>query len=241
MMTELLTDLLDEIKYCRACSLIEENISLKIYPVRILPKPNAQIMFVGRDPSPRTVSELGRREENSPYKSIFIEDIFRMVAAAGISDDQFYITDICKCHWRTSVGSPWPGTEARSTQLNKGCSDTCMHKWLFREVEILRPKLVVAFGEEVYQLLRPQLTIPNPSPEKLSASKDKSVLDAEYWLVQNGLFTINILGNNYSLAIIRHPGNSRRLPKSTKGDLRYFYHQKATEAVESAIKDCHNI
>jgi hypothetical protein len=111
-----------------------------------------------------------------------------------------------------------------------------MQKWLSREVEILKPRLIVAFGEEVYQLLRPWLSSPYPPPEKLSASKDKSVADAELWLAQNGTLVINLSGENFPVAILRHPGNSQRLTKSTADDQRYYFHQKATEVVISLIK-----
>ncbi len=212
---------------------MEENSTLEIPLIRILPKPNASVMFVGRDPSPRTATVVGLRGG----KSTFINEIFRIVDEAGVSDEQIYITDLCKCHWRTSVGTPIIGTENRPTQIDKNIANICMQKWLFREVEILRPRLIVVFGGEIYQFLRPRITSPNPPPEKLSASKDKSKVDAELWLVQNGALVINLSGENFPLAVLRHPGNSQRLSSSREDDQRLYYHQQATKVVTSLIKE----
>jgi uracil-DNA glycosylase family 4 len=232
-MSKTIDDLLDEIKKCDACSLMEENTALGIPLIRILPKPNASVMFVGRDPSPRTATVVGLRGG----KSSFINEIYRIVDEAGLPDKFIYITDLCKCHWRTSVGTPLPGTENRPTLLDRDVANICTQKWLFREAAIIKPNLIVAFGEEAYQLLRHQLTMPNPAPEKLSASKNKSVVDAESWFVQHGLMKINILGENYPFIVLRHPGNSQRLTKSSENDQRLYYHQEATKVVISLIKE----
>ncbi len=232
-MTKPLDDLLDAIKNCDDCSLMEENTALGIPSVRILPKPNALVMFVGRDPSPRTATVVGLRGG----KSSFINEIFRINDETGLPDEFIYITDLCKCHWRTSVGTPLPSTKNRPTLLDKKIANICMQKWLFREAAIIKPHLIVAFGEEVYQLLRDRLTSPNPAPEKLSASKNKSVLDAESWFVHHGPMTINIFGDYYPFAILRHPGNSYRLTKSSEDDQRLHYHQEATKVVTSLIKE----
>ena len=182
-------------------------------------------MFIGRDPSPNTAKVVGVRGG----RSVFINEIFSMCDDADVPEDLLYITDLCKCHWRTSVGTPYPGTEDRSTKLDRGVAQTCLNEWLVREIEALSPTLIVAFGEELYQLLRPAISTPDKAPAKLSAKKDKSRMDGEKWYVENGCMALSLGSRNWPLAVLRHPGNSSRLPKPSAGDRRMTYHQQATE------------
>lgn len=233
---ESLQSLLSAIPTCHACGLMAENNSLGIRFVPVVPKPSARVIFVGRDPSPRTAQSVGLR--GGP--SVFIREIFEIVDEAGISDDLIYITDLCKCHWRTSVGKPLHHTEHRSSNLDPTIADTCMSQWLIPEIRVIQPLLIVAFGEELYQLLRRNITHPSPAPLKLSASKDKSIPDAEAWFVENGPLLVELDSYDYSLVPIRHPGNSSRLPKSSPtGDRRYEYYRLArAQLIEFVSKVC---
>lgn len=228
-----LAKLVESIEACSACELMKENRSIGIPYVHIKSKPNAQFMFVGRDPSPRTATKVGERGG----KSVFINEIFKIIDNAGVSDDRIYITDLCKCHWRTSAGKPLPKTENRPAKLNVSIAQTCMNQWLIQEIEILKPRLVVAFGEEVYQLLRPFTTKPCPAPTKLSAKKDKSVLDAEFWFVKNGPLSLDLGDNGVPFAFLRHAGNSNRLPRSTKSDKRMHFYQESTQRVIQLLRE----
>jgi len=203
---------------------MKENNSFGIPFIPVVPKPLAKVVFIGRDPSPRTTQSVGLRGG----RSVFIKEIFDIVDEAGISEDLIYITDVCKCHWRTSVGTPWPQTEHRSSKLDPTIAKNCMVQWLIPEIRLLHPLLIIAFGEELYQLLRKHITNPFPASLKLSTSADKSIPDAESWFVENGPLSVNLDGVEYPLAPIRHPGNSSRLPKSPSAmDRRYEYHQLA--------------
>jgi uracil-DNA glycosylase len=113
-----------------------------------VPKPNAKFVFIGRDPSPNTAKCVGLRGR----KSVFINEIFNLVNKAEVPEDYIYITDLCKCHWRTSRGMPWPGTNKRSTKLPADVAEKCLQQWLIKEIEILGPKVIISFGEELYQL-----------------------------------------------------------------------------------------
>ena len=223
-----LTHLLNSIKDCTACRLMKENQSFSIPYIPILPKPSAHFMFMGRDPSPRTATTVGTRGG----KSAFINEIFKIADDADVSDDDIYITDLCKCHWRTSAGSkPWPKTENRLAKLDVSVAQTCLDTWLMQEIEIIKPRLTVAFGEELYQLLKPFIVDPNPAPKKLSARADKSVPDAERWFVNNGPLTLNINGTSLLVAFLRHAGNSRKLPQSTNADKRLQFYEASTQRV----------
>ena len=212
-----------------------ENESKQIPYIPILPKPNAKFVFVGRDPSPNTAKIVGIHGG----KSVFINEIFRLCDEAKIPDEEIYITDLCKCHWRTSVGTPSPGTEDRNTKLDKDIAQKCFETWLVCEIEFLAPKLIVAFGEEIYQLLRPYIITPSSPPKRLSARRDKTQLDAEMWYVDNGCMEILIGGSRWPLAVLRHPGNSSRLPKGAKGDYRAEYHHRATERIIDYLMSDH--
>lgn len=228
-----LPSLLSAIPSCRACDLMEENNSYDIPYVPVVPKPFAKIVFVGRDPSPRTVKSIGL----PGGRSVFIKEIFNIIIEAGISDDLIYITDLCKCHWRTSVGRPLLHTENRSTKLHSAIAKICMSQWFNREICIIQPLLIVTFGEELYQLLYTKITTPFPAPKKLSVSVDKSTLDAELWFIDNGPLSINLGKNKYLLAPIRHPGNSSRLPKhQSSNDRRFEYYQLARNHLIDLIR-----
>jgi hypothetical protein len=85
--------------------------------------------------------------------------------------------------------------------------------------------LIVEFGEELYQLFRRNFTHPSPAPRKLSAGKDKAIMDAEAWFVDHGPLSVNLDGIEYSLVPFRHPGSSSRLSKSpSTSDKRYEYY-----------------
>lgn len=228
-----LHSLLSAIPDCSSCELMNENKLLDVQFISVVPKPFAKVVFIGRDPSPRTAKVVGLREG----RSVFINEIFGLVDEARIADDLIYITDLCKCHWRTSVGTPLPKTEHRSKKLDAIIARTCMGQWLIPEICTLQPRFIVTFGEEVYRLLLQHITHPDLAPPMLSASADKSIPDAEFWFVENGPLSVWFDGVDFALAPMRHPGNSSRLPKSsTKTDRRYEYYQLARNQVKNLIE-----
>ncbi len=227
-------NLLGEIKNCKSCYLMSENDTIGIEYVPVLPKSGARVVFLGRDPSPRTAEIVGVRDS----KSSFIREVFEIAGEAGIPDKDLYITDLCKCHWRTSAGGkPLDGTEIRSNRIDPAVITACFNQWLIREIELLSPGLIIGFGEEIYDFLRPFISFPDRAPEEFSASKDKSVPDAELWVAKNGAFTVGINDSPYQLAVIRHPGSSARLPVSDTLDQRRSTYEKSRENVISMIAE----
>ncbi len=229
-----LVELLEGIKNCRACSLMSENNELGIPYIPILPKPEAKIVFIGRDPNPRSADIVGVNEGDS----IFIKEIFQLSNDAGIDDKYLYITDLCKCHWRTSSGGkPLPGTESRSTKLDQTIANNCLNKWLIREIEILNPFLIVGFGEEVYEIMCNKIINPDPPLREFSARADKSVPDAELWFAEYGSMTIKLRESTYPFAVVRYPGNSSRLkPSDEKDKRRDAYNHSRQRLVEELSK-----
>ena len=212
---ESLDSLLSKINECGACSLMGDNAKKKIKYIPVCPKPGAKIIFLGRDPSPNTVKNcVGERGGDSS----FINGVYDIVSEAGITDKDgyFYITDICKCHWRTSRGTPIKGTEQRKPRIPRDILSKCIQQWLIQEVRTLEPLLVVGFGEEVYGALKDSIIDPAMPPKRLSASRDKSKEDAELWMSQKGIFTIRLGDVLSSFAVLRHPGNSTSLAEGPR-------------------------
>jgi uracil-DNA glycosylase len=208
---------------------MRDNHKLGIPYIPILPKPNAEFVFIGRDPSPRTATMVGV----PGGRSVFINEMFALAKEAGVSEETIYITDMCKCHWRTSRGTPLKGTVSRSTLLPRDIAEACVQKWLFNEVGILKPKSIFSFGEELYQLLKPYLVEPNPVPEKLSATKDKSLLDAEVQFGEYGAFKMQLGSVTSSFVPLRHPGNSKSLVRNTAA---WRAHNKSRERAVNLLR-----
>lgn len=224
-----LTKILDSIKDCNACWLMADNNRLDIPSIPFKDKPRAKFVFIGRDPSPRTATIVGIRGG----RSVFINEIFAIVDNADITEDEIYITDLCKCHWRTSRGAPLQGTESRSSQLPKDIATVCTKNWLFKEIEVLNPKVIFCFGEELYQQLKPYITKPAIPPNLLSASKDKSIMDAELFFITNGPMKIKLGEIETLLVPLRHAGNSGSLPKKNLEDKRWdAYMQSKDNAIK---------
>ena len=230
---ERLTQTLGEIRECFSCELMADNRRLGIPYIPIVPKQNAKFFFIGRDPSPRTADCVGVRGG----KSVFVREVFALADEAGIPEEAVYITDMCKCHWRTSRGTPVEGTKWRSTLLPTDIADVCIRTWLLKEVQILEPKLIIAFGEELYQHLKGYLIVPSPAPEKLSASRDKSKLDAELLFNENGSFKIQLGSILSDFVPLRHPGNSTSLVRSIPSDRRWQAYQTSRKRVVKLLRN----
>ncbi len=229
-----LTALLESIPHCNACRLMEDNRRLNIPYIPILPKPSARFVFVGRDPSPRTAGgQVGTRGE----RSAFIDEVWRMADEAGLSEDQVYITDICKCHWRTSRGTPGWGTEERARQVPDEVLTACFFQWLWREIEILRPAMIVTFGEELYHFIRGYILAPRFPPEKLSATRDKSEPDAERWIAENGSFSALFGDYTAQLVPLRHPGNASSLSRREGSNQRWLAYRRARERTIELLRE----
>lgn len=228
-----LSQILNLIKTCNTCWLMKNNNQLNIPLIPILPKQKAKFIFIGRDPSPRTATKVGLRGG----RSVFNKEIFSITDEANIPDEDIYITNMCKCHWRTSVGTPLIGTENRSTKLPKVIAKTCIENWLIKEIDVLKPKIIFSFGEELYKLLYHYIVHPNHPPKKLSASKDKSVMDAEKYFNENGPFKIQFNSTIFNFVPLRHAGNSTRLCKNIPGDERLNSSIKSRKQVLKLLQE----
>jgi hypothetical protein len=103
-------------------------------------------------------------------------------------------------------------------------------------MELLQPTLIFSFGEESYQLLKDYVVDPKPAPEKLSATRDKSKMDAELHFSEKGAFKIELCSVVSDFVPLRHPGNSTSLGRSVPSDMRWHTHQKARERAVGLLR-----
>jgi uracil-DNA glycosylase len=90
--------------------------------------------FLGRGP----IMFVGERPSTSPFPSRRSDQLYNALTRAGLADS--HLTDIIKT--RGKVGVPYP-------------DDLGQHKEIFNEeLAIVRPRIVVAFGNTAYAMLR---------------------------------------------------------------------------------------
>src|SRR5688572_7298145 len=122
---------LAEVSACRACPDM-------IGPV-ITPRPvaDARVYLVGQAPGPRE-GELGR-----PFAWTAGKQLFRWFEGLGVNEESFrsraYIAAMCRCFpGKTAQG----GDRVPSPLEVERCS-----RWMRREIELLRPELVIPVGK----------------------------------------------------------------------------------------------
>lgn len=65
-----------------------------------------------------------------------------LLRTAGINIDDCFFTSAIKCF-----------SDGDDKEAEKVAYHTCPEKWLFREIEIIKPKVIVALGNDAYQIL----------------------------------------------------------------------------------------
>jgi len=95
--------------------------------------PNARLMFVGESPS------LSDNSSGKIFSGRAGESLTKMIEnVLGLSRKEVYITNVLKCK----------GTENPSPSQ----AHTCQF-YLFKEIELIKPKLIIALGESAYHYL----------------------------------------------------------------------------------------
>ena len=118
-----LSELNAEIARCQRCEIAK-------YRTRVVPgegPENAEIMFVGEAP--------GRHEDQQgrPFVGPAGQYLEQLLASIGLKREQVYIANVIKCR-PTANRDPLP-TEIRNCQ-----------EWLERQVETIRPRMIVTLG-----------------------------------------------------------------------------------------------
>lgn len=108
---------------CRACELARDRKNVVFGEGN----PRARLFFLGKAPGARE-DETGR-----PFVGRAGEVLDRMLALAGLSRSDIYITGSCKCR-------PPRNRNPRSTEL------AACRVWLQKQLEVIRPEIVVCLG-----------------------------------------------------------------------------------------------
>lgn len=125
-------------KSCRACRLCLERKNV----VWARGNPEARTMLVGQNP--------GKKEDETglPFVGPAGELLDRILAAAGIHPDGVYITNVVKC-WTPKNREP-----------RQDETSACIERWLVRQVDRIRPALIVPLGAIATRaLLGPEVAI----------------------------------------------------------------------------------
>ena len=119
-----LSDLCQEISTCQRCQVLAKN-RTKVVPGSGMEK--ADIMFIGEAP--------GWHEDQQGLPFVGPAGLFlnELISSIGLSRDQVYITNVIKCR-------P-PGNRDPLPVEIQACRN-----WLDRQIELIRPKMIVTLG-----------------------------------------------------------------------------------------------
>jgi uracil-DNA glycosylase family 4 len=126
----LLAALRDEIGDCKRCKLCQERTNI-VFGVG---NPHAKLMFVGEGPG----ADEGAQGE--PFVGRAGQKLNEMIQAIGLTREDVYIANVVKCR---PPGNRDPEPDEVAT-----CSP-----FLFRQIEIIRPKAIVALGSPATKTL----------------------------------------------------------------------------------------
>lgn len=135
--------LLDEIKQkynqCSRCPLATQGRSQVVFGIG---NPNSELMFVGEGP--------GRDEDKQgkPFVGRAGQLLTKIIEAMKLTRDDVYISNVVKCR----------PPENRTPLPNE--SEVCKKLILFKEIEIIKPKIICALGATALQgLMGPGVSI----------------------------------------------------------------------------------
>jgi len=118
-----LSELIEEIARCQRCEIAK-------YRTKVVPgegPEDAEIMFVGEAPG------WHEDQQGRPFVGPAGQYLEQLLASIGLKREQVYIANVIKCR-PAANRDPLP-TEIRNCQ-----------EWLERQVEIIRPKMIVTLG-----------------------------------------------------------------------------------------------
>ncbi len=131
-----LTELYEEIKHCQQCDL---------YKTRLRAVPgegpeDAEIMFVGEAPG------YHEDQQGRPFVGPAGQFLTQLISSIGLRRDQVYITNVIK--------SRPPGNRDPLPAEINAC-----HKWLKKQIELIKPRMIVTLGRYSMALFFPGKTI----------------------------------------------------------------------------------
>ncbi len=150
-----------EIRYCSKCPFRDPNIE-PLFPV--LPASPVFVMFVGENPS-------WAEGQDTPFAETTVSGQAleaHYLRPLGLTRDSVWITDLFKCRYPKSNYR----AKAEHEKVIQEAASTCAHEWLLREIELIRPRVLVTLSDkEVYQRLRRAFHLPVPTRFREAAGK----------------------------------------------------------------------
>lgn len=166
--TKMLNNIKDELQKCNKCRICTSQ------QVFFTGNPNAKIMFVGEAPGREEVKEC------KPFVGGAGKNLTKYLEQVGIDrENDLYITNVVKCR-PTKEDNP---NKNKTPDLNE--INACVH-FLFDELEIVQPKLIVLCGATAYKGLT----------GKNSVTMGK---------IRGKIFQLEINGKSYDAITIYHP------------------------------------
>jgi len=188
-----LTELYQEIANCRDCELAK-------YRTKVVPgegPEDAELLFIGEAPG------WHEDQQGRPFVGPAGAFLNQLLASIGLSREQVYIANVIKCR-------PPQNRDPLPAEIQACC------KWLDRQIEIIRPRIIITLGR--YSLAR---YFPNESIGKIHG-KARKVGDIIYYPM-------------YHPAAAIHRGSLRRIIEADMLQIPRVLVQgeRVAEAVES--------
>lgn len=133
--------LYDGIKNCRRCSIAAEASDK---PTPFYGNPASKVMFLGRNPG------IQERDIGIPFVGQTLSYMEEMFHSLGFRRECFYVTNVVKCY------TSWPKSDRPPT--TQECA-FCAKAHLIPELALLKPRLIVALGNQALQLLTDQTSV----------------------------------------------------------------------------------
>ncbi len=147
-----LTELYQEIANCRDCELAK-------YRTKVVPgegREDAELLFIGEAPG------WHEDQQGRPFVGPAGAFLNQLLASIGLSREQVYIANVIKCR-------PPQNRDPLPAEIQACC------KWLDRQIEIIRPRMIITLGR--YSLAR---YFPNENIGKIHG-KARKVGDIIYY------------------------------------------------------------
>lgn len=168
MKTEMLNNIREELNKCKRCSICTSQ------QVFFDGNPDAKVVFIGEAP--------GRDEVKlcKPFVGAAGKNLTNYLNEVGIDrNSDLYITNVVKCR-PTKSDNPNKNKTPDSSEI-----ESCVH-FLLKEIEIIKPKLIVLCGGTAYKAL----------------TGKKSITMGK---VRGKFFELKLNGNSYNAVTIFHP------------------------------------
>ena len=137
-MLEKLEELYDQIRNCENCQL-KELCSVNSELVLGWGNESAQILFVARNPAEKRKGNLCFGEQDPINGRVFA----RLLSEVGLERNDVFATNLVKC------------STPENRELESDEIDVCS-SWLFDEMEIIQPRIIIAVGKQAAQFFKVQ-------------------------------------------------------------------------------------